>query len=274
DGLLAATSRRVNRVVDGSVEWSVRTKQYIDSIGVVGDRVVVLQQKDRERRKPGKITVMRDGTVEWERELSVGVAGGQARDGDSFVVTEGDGTVWRYDATGTLEWKTQLDSPCNTSPLVAHGGVFVVDTQDTAYRLDRATGETTWTTAVAGASRGTTPSIRESNLLVGGTDQLYSLDATTGEQRWTFDTGRRPSTAEIGRRNCFVCSGAGDLSAVTLADGRERWTATLPDRTVIRNGRGGTYAGINGQPIKIGRSVFVQTQGGQLLTLSTQGGRQ
>jgi outer membrane protein assembly factor BamB len=95
-----------------------------------------------------------------------------------------DGLVVAFDArTGKVRWKRVI-GPSETSPLVAHGLVYVGDWRNNVYALDERTGATRWTFATDGKVKGGV-ALSGSRVYVGSYDgHVYALNARTGKEIW------------------------------------------------------------------------------------------
>lgn len=133
---------------------------------------------------------------------------------------------WRF-RTGSWE--------STSSPVVADGVVYVGSTDKYLYAVDAATGTERWRFDTGGRVLGA-PAIVGGVVFVGSGDvagrpgAVYALDATTGAARWRFETPAGVGYASMILADGLVFVGGlnGDVYALAMADGTERWHATFP----------------------------------------------
>jgi len=95
-----------------------------------------------------------------------------------------DGVIAAFDArTGRRRWLRHI-GPTESSPLVAHGLVYVGDWNGKVWALSARSGRTRWTSALRGAIKGSL-ALDGRQLFIGTYGgQVASLDAHTGRIRW------------------------------------------------------------------------------------------
>src|SRR5207244_1940672 len=115
-----------------------------------------------------------------------------------------DGEVVAYEArNGEVRWRFHL-GPCESSPLVVGGLVYVGDWHGHVYALDVRTGKRRWVFRTDGAVKGSasyaggavyaSPAIWRQLVLVGSYDRTFcAFDAATGRVRWRFHANGRIS---------------------------------------------------------------------------------
>jgi outer membrane protein assembly factor BamB len=132
---------------------------------------------------------------------------GRSGDCDSPIPGR-DGEVVAYEArTGLVRWRFHL-GPCESSPLVAGGLVYVGDWHGKVYALDAATGRRRWVFHTDGAVKGSA-SYAGGAVYIGSYDgHLYKLAARTGRRIW-----RASAQGRLGGRGWFY-------STPTVAFGR------------------------------------------------------
>ncbi len=179
--------------------------------------------------------------------------------GPDVIAAGGKGTVERFVlATGTVVWKTELDTPlaagvgsdANTTAVVTDGGDIIA--------LDSA-GKPRWrvptNTEVLSA-----PAVGEGLVIVRTTDnRMIAYDADTGRKKWTYQRTAQPlvlrTNAGLVIQGSLVYAGfpGGKLAAITTANGVLRWessVATPKGATELER-----VADVVGTPLVVGREV-------------------
>jgi outer membrane protein assembly factor BamB len=127
---------------------------------------------------------------------------GQAGDCDKPIPGT-DGEVVAYEArTGRVRWRFHL-GPCESSPLVVRGLVYVGDWHGHVYALDVRTGRRRWGFRTDGAVKGSA-SYAGGAVYIGSYDgHVYKLAARTGKRIWRASAQNR-----LGGRGWFYSSPA------------------------------------------------------------------
>lgn len=142
-----------------------------------------------------------------------------------------DGEVVAYSArTGAVRWRFPL-GPCESSPLVVDGRVYVGDWHSHVYALAAATGRPRWRFTTAGAVKGSL-AYDSGHVFIGDyAGHVYALDARTGRQLW-----RGSAQSRLGGRGWFYSSpgvahgrvyiGSTDSKVYSFGErtGRLRWS--------------------------------------------------
>jgi len=169
------------------------SKGRITALPIVhGGKVFAL---DRE----GRVTAfsMNGGTV-WKADLAPetekangGFGGGLAAEGEKIYVATGFGTVVALNTgNGKPIWTKSLNVPIRTSPTVANGKVFVVNSESELFALSAENGAQLWTSRGlpegAGVLSNVSPAVSGNTLVVSyASGEVVALDVNTGAQRWT-----------------------------------------------------------------------------------------
>ena len=86
-------------------------------------------------------------------------------------------------------WTFDTGAPIVSSPVVAHGRVYIGGDDQNLHAIDLATGEEVWRFATEDMIEAP-PLALGDTIYVGSADfHLYAVDAATGEERWRFRTG-------------------------------------------------------------------------------------
>jgi outer membrane protein assembly factor BamB len=114
-----------------------------------------------------------------------------------------DGEVVAYAArTGAVRWRFRL-GPCESSPLVVGGLVYVGDWHSHVYALDATTGRQRWRFTTGGAVKGSV-TFDDGKVFIGAYDgHVYALDARSGREVW-----RASSQSRLGGLGWFYSSPA------------------------------------------------------------------
>jgi outer membrane protein assembly factor BamB len=114
-----------------------------------------------------------------------------------------DGEVVAYAAgTGAVRWRFRL-GPCESSPLVVNGRVYVGDWHSHVYGLDATSGQPAWRFTTAGAVKGSL-SYDDGRVFIGDyASHVYALQARSGRQVW-----RASAQDRLGGRGWFYSSPA------------------------------------------------------------------
>ena len=159
-----------------------------------------------------------------------------------------------------LAWRAPTQGDVISSPVVAHGVVYVGSGDGHLYALDLATGERRWAFD-AGSAVASSPAVGDGLVYAAGRDgSVFAIDATTGARRWHFATGSDlplPWGHESGDHyisspayidgTVIVGAGDGGVYALDAATGRRKWRASTEGRVrsspAVANGR--VYVGSN-----------------------------
>lgn len=142
-----------------------------------------------------------------------------------------DGEVVALDArTGKVRWRRSI-GPSESSPVVAHGLVYVGDWRGTVHALNARTGRTRWTfTTDDEVKAGAT--IAGRRLYIGSYDgRVYALDALTGRELWRASaqgrlggTGNFYSTPAAAYGRVYVGNTDGKVYSYGATSGTLRWS--------------------------------------------------
>jgi outer membrane protein assembly factor BamB len=172
--------------------------------GGVAGAVVVAPAVLRGRNRPG------------------GGAPGPTRSAVPSTAGPPPGAVERWRAKVSAYYPTDL----STTP-----GVVVVRTpEDELVALDAGTGRELWrhpATLVGGAAGGLVFQAQNTN------PELAMLDPVSGATRWSRPIAFRGGVGRLAVCGEVVCHGADTLTALGVADGRPRWTATVDARAEL-----------------------------------------
>jgi outer membrane protein assembly factor BamB len=135
-----------------------------------------------------------------------------------------DGEIVAFNArTGNVSWLRRI-GPSESSPLVAHGTVYVGDWNGRVWALDASTGRTRWTTELNGAIKGSL-ALGGRRLFIGTyTGKIVSLDARTGRILWTSGGhGSFYSSPAVAYGRVYIGSLEGGVYAFGATTGHLLW---------------------------------------------------
>src|SRR5579884_4023287 len=143
--------------------------------------------------------------------------------------------VYAFDAnTGQRRWFSPTTDALGSSPIVAHGLVYVAGYTH-VYAFDAATGNLRWTSSPTGTSFSTSPAVANGIVYVctsgngAGTGQIAAFDAMSGQLRWLsqpisggVDANGSPTVAY----GLVYIGAPGGLAAFDAQKGYLRWRAS------------------------------------------------
>jgi len=144
-----------------------------------------------------------------------------------------DGEVVAYAArSGRVRWRFRL-GPCESSPLVVDGTVYVGDWHAHVYALAAATGRLRWQSTLGGAVKGSF-SYADGKVFIGAYDgHLYALGAGTGRVVWRGSAQNRLggrgwfySSPAVAHGRVYIGSTDGKVYSFGERTGKLRWSYT------------------------------------------------
>lgn len=148
-------------------------------------------------------------------------------DGTVFAAS-GDGRIHVLElATGNERWAVDIGGHLSASPLLTSDLVIVGDEDGTVHALQADDGTPAWTATLDGAITGSPAALGDDLIVATMGTHAYRLDAATGKQIWSTDVGGATTrSVTVDGERAYLGLG-GELVAIDLADGAERWRATL-----------------------------------------------
>ena len=205
-------------------------------------------------------------------------------------------------------WQMDLPSGPLAAPLLVDGTVIVVSEDGTVRGIDGATGASAWTASLPSGVE-VTPTIDDGTLytvtvdgvlrtmsvadqslgwtadgfladtqvnsageviLAGAAGELVALSAADGAERWRADAAGSGRVAVDAQLAYVSGTGSGDMHALNLADGVSRWTLETTSATVLTPGVAGGNVFVAARDVAGGRNVtYALAPGGQELWHST-----
>jgi outer membrane protein assembly factor BamB len=180
-----------------------------------------------------------------EEKAESGFGGGLAAEGDTLYVATGFGNVVALNTgSGKPVWTKPLGVPIRSSPTVANGKVFVVNTESELYALSAKDGTQLWTARglPEGASilSNVSPAVSGNMLVVSyASGELTAFDIATGQQKWTDSVSGSAisglSLTAIGDAArpviddgiVFAGSRSGRMIATNLKNGERVWSRDI-----------------------------------------------
>ncbi|WP_170845570.1 outer membrane protein assembly factor BamB family protein [Halorientalis persicus] len=173
-------------------------------------------------------------------------------DGYVFIVA---GDIIAFNTTdGSEVWRTQLDSPAETTPTVSDGKVYVTDSEGTLHAVRTEDGSERWTADVGEPESGTAVAVADDEVYAGTKSRLSSL-TTTGELRWEVDL-TDALTPTVDTDAVYVGqSGFRNRAVYALArdDGSERWVHNTDEEQISDT----VQAGVRGPPTLVEDGLYV-----------------
>jgi outer membrane protein assembly factor BamB len=164
-------------------------------------------------------------------------------------------------------WSTKLDAGTSSSPVVVDDLLYIGADDDQLYALDVADGAERWRFTVGeGASYtlGPSPAVADGAVFYANASSeaekgLFALAAVTGDEVWHFEP-EEPGlfTPAIVDDTLYVGGDGGDVYAIDVATGEERWKSTVSSAWST--------------PAVADDAVFVQTMAGSLACLDRETG--
>ncbi len=173
-----------------------------------------------------------------------GFGGGLAAEGNQLFVTTGFGTLVALNVNnGKANWTQKLGVPIRTSPTVANGRIFVVNTDSELFALSAENGAEIWRgrglPESASILSNVSPAVSGDTLVVSyPSGEVVALNASNGEPRWTDSVsggviGASLTTIGDAARpvidNGVVYAGSrvGRLMATALSSGERVWSREI-----------------------------------------------
>jgi len=231
---------KINAVVNVVEEWNKETGAGTDEAfvkfypAIIGGKIIVVGRQ-------GQLTAYDrySGAVIWEKKLEMVVTGGVGTSPGLIFIGNEEAEVVAIDPeNGAIKWKKALSSISLSKP-VGSDQVVVVRTLD---------------------------------------GKLYGLLTENGEQLWVYDRGvpvltyRGNSSSIIGGDELvFTGFDSGKVAALGVQNGRLLWEAAA----AVPRGRSDIerMVDIDGDPLLVGRTLFVVTINGRLVALDAITGK-
>lgn len=161
-----------------------------------------------------------------------------ASDGNNVYAASSNGDVYAFKLTdGTRLWKVSTDFGFSAGPGVGDNMVVVAAQDGTVLALDAATGKKLWRISVD-AEVLASPAVSGSDVVLHTTDgHVIALSPDSGQRLWNISReppklSLRGSAAPLIIGNTvYVGLNSGKLLALNLADGSQRWEATVASPT-------------------------------------------
>lgn len=192
------------------------------------------------------LDLSRHGTTLWQHDLEAPVMSEVTitGDGDEARVLAAAGTsLWCFDLTGTLQWRSELNGTFIGRATVVNDRVFAGSSDGDLHAYDLASGEELWSTSctddtssyyrtIYGPQQAKLAALDDGGVLVPCHTILLVIEQESGAVRWTRDDfARVGATAPIiTAGEAWVVHGKfGSIHQVDLATGDDIWTDnTLP----------------------------------------------
>lgn len=208
-----------------------------------------------------------------EQYLKIVPAADEAR----VYSAERKGRVFAVDAeTGRQLWKTKTDIRISGGPGLGEGLVLVGSSDGEVVALDAETGEERWRSELTSEVLAPPRAADGIAVVRTGDGKLFGLSADSGARLWVYDrtvpvlTLRGTSTPVLVEDLVLAGFDSGRLVAVELLTGRLVWESQV----AIPRGRSDLerMVDLDGEPVVMGRSVYVATYQGSVAAVSLDTG--
>jgi outer membrane protein assembly factor BamB len=178
------------------------------------------------------------GGVKWRFETRGAVRSTPAVTATRVFVGSGDSSLYALDRVrGTLLWRFAAGGPVHSSPAVARGLVIAATLGGRIFAVSATTGALRWSKQTGAVLPknispagewdfyASSPVIVGETILIGAGDgNVYALDLTSGAERWRATTGGKVrATPSVKDGLVVVGSWDGRVYAFDLATGKTRW---------------------------------------------------
>ncbi len=225
-------------------QWSFSTGEWMDmSSPLVAENKIFIATKRLDSSVEPHIYALepREGTLLWEKNLSMPVEHTLAYDkGRLFAVCQ-DGTVYALDAdTGTTLWRQSLGNPRNrwiySAPTIKDDVVYCGNSGHFA-AIDAASGSVVWTNEDGHdwISSYISPTIAGEHVVNGGVwlsfgkslHSLYAMNLKTGERSWSVPSVGFHASPSVSRDALYATDTRSDLYRVSHENGTVQWKESL-----------------------------------------------
>lgn len=199
--------------------------------------------------------------------------------GDAVYVAGRDGTVARLDAkNGREQWSVSTEAKLSGGVGANERTVVVASEEGEVIALDAANGKPRWRSR-ASSEVLAPPVLGEGIVLVRSIDnRIFGLSEDDGKRRWVYQRApgtlilRAPAGVAILGDTAFAGFSGGKLVAVSLANGAQRWEATV----ALPKGANELerIADVAGTPAVLGREVCAAAYQGRVGCFEAASGRQ
>lgn len=211
------------------VRWTFRSDKPLHASPTVVDDHVYLTTEDGRAVALERHT----GQLIWQYHTGWLSSSTPAVVDDAVIVAIRPGTIFSLNRqTGTLRWETDLGHPLFvlTSPLVAHGSIYIGAADGKLHALDAATGLERWAFETKDWILSTAAYTDGRVLVLSQDTLLYVIGANTGRRRFIYPTGRgRHLTASpvIQGERAYIGATGGRISALAWRNRTFPWDSKL-----------------------------------------------
>jgi outer membrane protein assembly factor BamB len=164
-------------------------------------------------------------------------------------------------ADGSPRWSVKLHQPVSASPVLVGDLVIVGDELGKVHGLAVATGAEAWNVTTDGAITGSPAAVGGDVIVATQGSHAFRLEAATGHPVWSVDVGGATARSVATDGVTAFLGVGGELVAIGLGDGRERWRTTVAGSgdvgtPAIAGGLVYASTGIGGDPADAGVAVL------------------
>lgn len=139
-----------------------------------------------------------NGNLQWQFVLPKAFLVGPVGLDDGLLLLDKEGTLYRFDTTGSLVWKRDLKQKSfYAAPVVDAGDIFVATAAGELWKLDAATADVIWRRKLA-TSIYATPTLSAQQVFVGDNNgALHVIDRDSGRELETVQVGGAIQTRSL-----------------------------------------------------------------------------
>jgi outer membrane protein assembly factor BamB len=195
-----------------------------------------------------------DGEERWTVDLDGDLRGSPAVAGETLYVATEAGTLTALALDdGSERFSADLGAPTRATPTVANGVVYVTDEDDTVHARTADEGSAVWTASLDTSGDGGL-AVAGERLFVPAREALVALDVADGAERWRASV-ESPTTPAVGDEAVYVgASGFEDRAVYAIA--RDTGDVLWSHRTEERQVSDQILAGVGGPPTPVEDGVY------------------
>jgi outer membrane protein assembly factor BamB len=172
----------------------------------------------------------------WRLNVSGGVEGGAALDGNTIYFGGNDGNFYAVNAdNGNVKWKIAVNTEILAAPLVTNDKIYFIGGNNIVQAMKKSDGTKLWAyhrqqTSYFSVRAAATPLLQGGNIYVGSADGFFvALSASSGTLIWErqLNTNKKfkdvDSTPILDKDRLYVSSFDGSLYCLELASGKVVW---------------------------------------------------
>ncbi|MFK8111304.1 MAG: PQQ-binding-like beta-propeller repeat protein [Rubripirellula sp.] len=205
------------------------------------------------------------GEERWKQTTDGEISGSIAFHKDTALATSQDGKLHCFAlADGKKVWTYETEDQIRCSPTVAEGRTFLGGCDGQLHVVDLDTGKSIGTPLPLGGPTGSTPSVRGDKAFLPIMDgAILAFDWKSQSELWRYEDAERGqeyrNSAAVSDQLVVVSSQFKQVDAISIKDGKRKWTHTLRRRA-------------DASPLIAGADVWIACTDGRLVRLSLEDG--